>query len=313
MNRVFILADLQNAYVSMERVFRPDLEKRPVVVLSNNDGCAIARSEEAKLLGIRMGQPHYQWRVLEKKYGIAVFSANFSLYGDMSDRFIKVLRDFSPDTEPYSIDEVFQEWTPLKRIDYQEYALIVRQRILQWLGLPARVSIASTKTLAKLGQIVLKEKLHPKAQNGVFNFLALSTAELEKLLSYIPIHDVWGVGRQLTPQLEHIGIHTALDLRNSSVHEIKKRFSVVLAKTVEELQGTPCIELETLPEDKQQICCSRSFGQPLFTLEEIASALAHHVALATEKLRKQDSIASGGRLTKGKLKYAKPLELAVTV
>jgi DNA polymerase V len=293
MKRVFVLADLQNAYVSMERVFRPDLQQRPVVVLSNNDGCAIARSEEAKQLGIRMAQPYYQWRALEKKHSIAVFSANFSLYGDMSDRFIQVLREFSPDTEPYSIDEVFQEWTALKGIDYLDYALKIRQCVAQWLGLPARLSIAATKTMAKLGQYVVKEKLHSSAKDGVFNFLALSTHELDALLQKIPIQEVWGIGRKLAPKLQKMGMHTAYDLRATSVCDIKKHFGVVVARVAQELQGEPSFEIETSPEDKQQICCSRSFGKPLLTLPEIASAMAHHVAVAAAKLRKKTSLASG--------------------
>lgn len=293
MNRVFVLADLQNAYVSMERVFRPDLSNRPVVVLSNNDGCAIARSEEAKQLGIRMGQPYYQWRSLEKKHSIVVFSANFSLYGDMSDRFVQVLREFSPDTEPYSIDEVFQEWTSLKGVNYLDYAHRIRQRISQWLGLPVRLSIASTKTMAKLGQVVVKEGLHPSAKDGAFNFLALSTHELDDLLQKIAIQEVWGVGRKLAPKLEKLGIFSAYDFRAASVSDIKKYFGVVVARVAQELKGEPCIEIETSPEDKQQICCSRSFGKPLLTLPEIASAIAHHVSVAAAKLRKQESLASG--------------------
>lgn len=293
MNRVFVLADLQNAYVSMERVFRPDLLHRPVVVLSNNDGCAIARSEEAKRLGIRMGQPYYQWRSLEKRHAIAVFSANFSLYGDMSDRFVQVLRGFSPDTELYSIDEVFQEWTSLKRVDYLEYAHRIRQTVSQWLGLPVRLSIAATKTMAKLGQIVVKEKLHPLAKEGVFNFLALSPHELDGLLKKIAVQEVWGIGRKLAPKLEKLGIHTAYDLRAASVSDIRKYFGVVVARVVEELKGQPCIEVETSPEDKQQICCSRSFGKPLLTFSEMASAIAHYVSVAAAKLRKQGSFASG--------------------
>lgn len=291
MTRIFVLADLQNAYVSMERVFRPSLEGVPTVVLSNNDGCAVARSEEAKSLGVQMGQPYFQLRDLERQAGLVALSSNFPLYGDMSQRVVSLLSDYAPDTEQYSIDEVFQEWTPLPLPDRTAYAQQIRQKVRKWLGLPIRLSIAQTKTIAKLGQVVLKKRLHPAAIDGVFDFLPLPVSELEAVMAQIPVGDVWGVGRKLAPKLQGLGIQTALDLRLADAGQLQRTFSVVMARTVRELQGEVCIDLEDAPPPKQQIMCSRSFGQPVYELNDLASAVTHYAGRVAEKLRRQRAIA----------------------
>lgn len=291
MSQIFVLADLQNAYVSMERVFRPQLEGVPTIILGSNDGCAIARSEEAKALGVAMGQPYFQLRDLERKAGLVALSSNFALYGDMSQRVVSLLSEYAPKTEIYSIDEVFQTWDELPIPNRTAHAQQIRQRVKQWLGLPIRLSIAQTKTIAKLGQVALKKRLHPDAVDGVFDFLPLPLSELEAIMAQIPVGDVWGIGRQLAPKLQAIDIQTALDLRLADARKMQRIFGVVMARTVRELQGESCIELENAPQPKQQIMCSRSFGQPVFELTELTAAVAHYAGRVAEKLRKQKASA----------------------
>lgn len=281
------LVDCNNFYASCEKLFDPLLKDVPVVVLSNNDGCAVARSAEAKALGIPMGAPWFKMKDLAKKHGIVAKSSNYSLYADMSDRVVTVLRMYTPNLEVYSIDESFLDLTGFNR-DLTAYGQDIRQRVAQWIGLPVCVGIAPTKTLAKLANHIAKKRPGFK---GVCNLPALPSAEVDQIFREIEVGEVWGVGRKITARLQAMDIHTVADLRAADAQTIRTKFSVVMERTVRELQGTACMELEEAPPDKQQIISSRSFGRPITCLEEINEALASYISRACEKLRDQDSVA----------------------
>lgn len=281
------LVDCNNFYVSCERVFRPDLKNVPVVVLSNNDGCAVARSNEAKALGIRMGQPWFECRELAEQHGILALSSNYALYADMSNRVMTILSRYSPDHEVYSIDECFVDLTGTPRL--REITYEMRERVGRWTGIPVCVGVGPTKTLAKLANFVAKK--HPRSK-GVFNFNCLSIEQKTVLLSRIPVEEVWGVGRQLTKRLGVHGILTVNDLRQAHTPTLRSEFGVVIEKTQRELQETMCIALEDAPPDKQQIISSRSFGRSVTDLPVLLDALAAFIGTATSKLRAQGSHAS---------------------
>ncbi|MBN8504911.1 MAG: Y-family DNA polymerase [Burkholderiales bacterium] len=292
---MFALVDGNNFYVSVERVFRPSLIGQPVVVLSNNDGCAISRSNEAKALGVKMGQPWFQFRQLEDKAGLVALSANFALYGDMSDRVMTLLAQFAPRQEVYSIDECFLSLKGLGGCP-AAHGRQLREMVLQQTGIPCGVGIAPTKTLAKLANHVAKTAerkpgSYPQEYAQVCNLAACSPEELRAVLAATPVGDVWGVGPRITAQLEASGIRTAHDLARSDQAAIRKRFSVVLEKTVRELQGVSCLQLEEVSPNKQQIMCSRSFGQPVVELRQLEEAVATYTCRAAEKLRRQASQA----------------------
>jgi len=286
---VFALVDCNNFYASCEKLFDPTLRDRPVVVLSNNDGCVIARSKEAKDLGIPMGAPWFKIQADARRHGIVAFSSNYALYADMSNRVTEVLAGFSPNLEVYSIDESFLELSGVTRRSTHAYGQEIRQRVADWLGLAVCVGVGPTKTLAKLANHAAKKGLAGSA--GVCDFTALSENNLTTLFGRIPIDEVWGVGRKLSARLEAMGIHTVRQLRESDPKTIRNRFSVVLERTVMELRGVSCIDLEEVVPEKQQIMCSRSFGTLIYTHEELAEAVASYTARAAEKLRKQDSLA----------------------
>ncbi len=252
--RSIALIDVNNFYVSCERVFNPKLIGKPVVVLSNNDGCAVARSNEAKALGIPMGAPWFKCKDLVKQHGIFALSSNYALYADMSNRVMTILRDFSPDQEVYSIDESFLDVTAFNRRDLMDYGQQMRSRILQWTGLPVCVGIGATKTLAKLANHCAKKR--PEF-NGVCNFNTLSKDTLSQILSEIEVGEVWGVGRKLAPRLNALGIHNVLQLQQANPKRLRQQFSVVMEKTIRELNGTVCIEIEEIPPPKKQILRSR--------------------------------------------------------
>ena len=287
------LIDGNNFYCSCERVFQPWLQNRPLVVLSNNDGCAIARSDEAKALGIKMGAPWFKIRHLEEEAGLVALSANFALYGDMSDRMMTLAAGLGHNQEVYSIDESFVDLSGI-RGDLVRRARTIRQRIHQWIGIPTCIGIAPTKTLAKLANAIAKSAerkpgSYPAHHAQICHLGACTPEELQALMQATEVGDVWGVGRKIGAQLREHGIHTALDLKRMNPAAAKAGWSVVLEKTVRELNGTPCIEFEDEPPAKQQIACTRSFGQPITELHELQEAITEFACRAAEKLRKQNS------------------------
>lgn len=285
--RSIALIDCNNFYVSCERVFRPELNKKAVIVLSNNDGMAISRSNEAKALGIKMGVPFFKIRDQVREHGVHVFSSNYALYADMSNRVMSILREYSPLQEVYSIDESFLELTGFNDIDLRARAM--RERVWRDTGIPVCVGVGSSKTLSKLANFVAKR--HPKSQ-GVFDFNLLTDKQAESVFSNVPVEEVWGIGRQLTKSLDAIGIQTIQQLRTADIASLRKRFGVVMEKTVRELRGDACIELDESTPAKQQIINSRSFGQPVTEIEDLQDALAHFVSNAARKLRGQHSCAA---------------------
>ena len=286
--RSFALIDVNNFYVSCERVFNPALIGIPVVVLSNNDGCAVARSNEAKALGVPMGAPWFKFKDLAQKYGIVALSSNYGLYADMSNRVMNILREFSPDQEIYSIDESFLDLTEFQSRDLIEYGQQMRRRILKWTGLPVCVGIGSTKTLSKLANHCAKKRA---VFNGVCNFNAMSATELNELLSQIEVGEIWGVGRKLAPKLQALGYNTVLDLKRANPEALRQQFSVVMQKTIHELNGIICIEMEEIAPPKKQIVSSRSFGQAVYDYNSLAESITLYMSRAAEKLRKQQYYA----------------------
>lgn len=289
---IFALVDVNNFYVSCERAFNPKLESVPMVVLSNNDGCAVARSAEAKALGIKMGEPWHKLKDLARQHGILAYSSNYTLYGDMSQRAVDVLSAFTPHLEVYSVDESFLQIESVLKLypTATEMGQRMRQRMKQWLGLPVCVGIGPTKTLAKLANHMAKKM---NRFDGVCDLHALPRAERVELMSTIEVGEVWGVGKRNAARLNDMGIYTVLDLRNTIPAEIRKHFSVVLERTCQELRGVPCLELEDVVSDKQQIMSSKSFGQPVTEVQDLCEAISVYVERATQKLRAQKSLAGG--------------------
>ena len=288
MPRTLALIDCNNFYVSCERVFNPRLIGRPVVVLSNNDGCVVARSNEVKALGVRMGVPWFQIKDLAKKHGIIALSSNYALYADMSNRVMILLSSFSPDQEVYSIDECFLDLTGLEHLGLADYGQGFREIIQRHVDLPVCVGMATTKTLAKLANHVAKKR--PEF-NAVCDFTGLDTHGLDQLLGQIEVGEVWGVGPRISPRLQHMGIMTVLNLKNAPRGKIRQQFSVVMERTIAELNGESCIALEDVAPPKQQIMSSRSFGVPVFDLAELQQSVASYTARAAVKLRNQASLA----------------------
>ena len=286
--RTIALIDVNNFYVSCERVFNPKLVGKPVVVLSNNDGCAVARSNEVKALGVGMGAPWFKFKDLAKQHGIIALSSNYALYADMSNRVMSILREFSPEQEVYSIDESFLDVTSFKRRDLIQYGQQMRSRILQWTGLPVCVGIGSTKTLAKLANHCAKKR---SQFNGVCNLNQLSSNDVNQLLSNIAVGEVWGIGRKLAPKLNALGINSVLDLKHADGERLRQLFSVVMQKTIQELNGKVCIEMEDVAPPKKQIVSSRSFGLAVYDLASLSESVSLYVTRAAEKLRKQHSFA----------------------
>lgn len=281
------LVDVNNFYASCERVFRPDLTGRAIVVASNNDVCAVARSPEAKALGIKMGEPLFKIQPLIRKHNVFVCSSNYTLYADMSQRVMTILGKFSPAIEIYSIDESFLDLTEfVAHYDLVDYGASIRAAVQQQTGLTVCVGIAPTKTLAKLANYGAKKY---KATCGVVNLM--DHARQRKLMSITPVEEVWGVGRRLTARLQTLGITTALQLADADPKYLRQHFSVVLERTAQELNGTPCLELEEVPATKKQIVCSRSFGQRITDIQTLSQAVAEFTTRAAEKLRKEQQAA----------------------
>ena len=292
---MFALVDGNNFYVSCERVFRPSLNGRPVVVLSNNDGCCVARSNEAKALGIKMGAPWFEVRHMEATEGLVGLSANFALYGDMSDRMMSLAAGLGPTQEIYSIDESFIGLHGV-RGDLVKRGHAIRARILQWTGIPCGIGMGSTKTLAKLANHTAKTAernpgSYPAELAQVCNLAALPAQDLDDVLRLTLVDEVWGVGRKIAAQLHEGGVHTVLDLVRMDAATVRRRWSVVLERTVRELQGMPCIELDAMGAPRKEIACTRSFGRSVTDLEPLAEAVTEFASRAAEKLRKQGSVA----------------------
>ncbi|ENM4394554.1 Y-family DNA polymerase [Salmonella enterica] len=280
---MYALADVNSFYASCEKVFRPDLRNKPVVVLSNNDGCVIARSPEAKRLGIKMGVPWFQLKMTQFPEPVITFSSNYELYASMSNRVMSHLEELAPRVEQYSIDEMFLDVSGIDScIDFEDFGRQLREHVRNGTGLTIGVGMGPTKTLAKSAQWASKE--WPQF-GGV---LALTTGNprgTEKLLSLQPVEEIWGVGRRISRKLSTMGITTALQLARANPAFIRKNFNVVLERTVRELNGVSCISLEEAPSPKQQIICSRSFGERVTTYEALRQAICQHAERAAEKLR----------------------------
>ncbi|WP_049009928.1 Y-family DNA polymerase [Klebsiella variicola] len=278
---MFALCDVNSFYASCETVFRPDLKGRPVVVLSNNDGCVIARSPEAKPF-VKMGEPYFKQKDMFRRHGIIAFSSNYELYADMSNRVMTTLEELSPRCEIYSIDEAFCDLTGVRNCrDLTDFGREIRETVLRRTHLTVGVGIAQTKTLAKLANHAAKQ--WQRQTGGVVD---LSNLERQrKLMSLLPVNEVWGVGRRISKKLEAMGIKTVLQLADTDIRFIRKHFNVVLERTVRELRGEPCLGLEEFAPVKQEIVCSRSFGGRITEYLEMRQAICSYASRAAEKLR----------------------------
>lgn len=291
---MFALIDGNNFYASCERVFQPKLRGKPLVVLSNNDGCAIARSDEAKALGVKMGQPIHDIPPAIRRQ-LAIRSANFTLYGDMSARVSDILREAAPRIEVYSIDESFLDLTGIG--EREAFARELRDRVHRWTGIPNCVGIGATKTLAKLGNHVAKTAVrkpgsYPAQLGGMADLAALSPQALAKVLAATPVGELWGVGSRWSARLRESGIETALQLRDAPRDLVLQRFGVVLSRTQRELVGDPCLVLDEVEPDRQQIMVSRSFGERVEDHQLISEAFATFAVRACEKLRARGLVTS---------------------
>ncbi|EAM2932063.1 Y-family DNA polymerase [Salmonella enterica] len=280
---MYALADVNSFYASCEKVFRPDLRNKPVVVLSNNDGCVIARSPEAKRLGIKMGVPWFQLKMTQFPEPVITFSSNYELYASMSNRVMSHLEELAPRVEQYSIDEMFLDMSGIDScIDFEDFGRQLREHVRNGTGLTIGVGMGPTKTLAKSAQWASKE--WPQF-GGVLALTTGNPRRTEKLLSLQPVEEIWGVGGRISRKLSTMGITTALQLARANPAFIRKNFNVVLERTIRELNGVSCISLEEAPSPKQQIICSRSFGERVTTYEALRQAICQHAERAAEKLR----------------------------
>lgn len=317
MNHRIALVDANNFYVSCERVFNPALEGRPVVVLSNNDGCVVSRSNEAKALGVRMGVPFFEVRALTGSRGLVWLSSNYALYGDISARMMELLGEFAPQREVYSIDECFLDFSGVTT-DSSKLGSAIRNHILRCLGLPTCVGFGASKTLAKLANHVAKTRCE---YNGVFDWEALPPVQADAVMGGVDIGEVWGVGRRLAPELAAMGLHSALDLKRAPPKLIRRRHSVILERTVAELNGVPCIGLEESAVREGQVIATRSFGRPVTALAELREAVSSYVIRAAERLRAQRCACSrvvvfidtGKYLQHGSERYRRSAEVPLTV
>lgn len=287
--KIVALVDCNNFYVSCERVFHAALQKKPVVVLSNNDGCIVARSNEAKKLGIKMGQPLFQCQAIIKKHNVQVFSSNYSLYADMSARVMKVLSQFSSQLETYSIDEAFLDLTDCSHENLTELGHEIRASVLQRTGIPVSVGIAPTKSLAKIATETAKKQT---SSDGVVNLCSLNEQDIDAYLAAIAVEDVWGIGRKYALFLTNYGITTARDLKYADAKWVRRHLTIVGERIVFELRGTACLPIESEPKSKKGIMCSKTFGREITGFQELQEAIATYTARAAEKLRSQETQAT---------------------
>ncbi|WP_262094538.1 Y-family DNA polymerase [Acinetobacter baumannii] len=284
-NKVFFLIDVNNMYVSCERVFDPSLNDKPVIVLSNNDGCAVARSNEAKTLNIKMGVPLFQIKDIVQQHNVIVLSSNYAMYAEMSRRFHTILASYvtAEEVEPYSIDECFVDFTAYeKNFDLEKVGQQMRQQIWKWLGLPVCVGIGRSKTEAKIANHIAKKN---PGFNSVCDLVSMDPCNKEYYFSLIDVSEVWGVGRKHSKKLQSMGINTVLDLACAEPREMQKKFSIVMARTIYELQGISCIEIEHTPPSKKQIVASRSFGGRVTELTDLKEAISMYAQDACKRLR----------------------------
>ncbi len=278
------LVDCNNFYASCERVFQPKLENKPIVVLSNNDGCVIARSNEAKALGIKMGAPAFKMRPIFDYHNVYVFSSNFALYGDLSNRVMQILSQESPAIEIYSIDEAFLDLKGIKKLN--KFSVDLRKKVGQWTGIPVSVGIAPTKTLAKVANRIAKKY----KKDGVF--LMKEPATITRVLKHVAVDELWGIGRKYSKFLSQRGFQTAYDLVNASESWVRNNMTVNGLRMIKELKGIPCLSLEYETQRKKNICTSRSFGMDVKTLYELEEAVASYASTCAMKLRKEKSLTS---------------------
>ncbi|EQA4397057.1 Y-family DNA polymerase [Acinetobacter baumannii] len=284
-NKVFFLIDVNNMYVSCERVFASSLNDKPVIVLSNNDGCAVARSNESKALNIKMGVPLFQIKDIVQQHNVIVLSSNYAMYAEMSRRFHTILASYvtAEEVEPYSIDECFVDFTAYeKNFDLEKVGQQMRQQIWKWLGLPVCVGIGRSKTEAKIANHIAKK--NPRF-NSVCDLVNMDPCNKEYYFAQIDVSDVWGVGRKHSKKLQAMGINTVLDLACAEPREMQKKFSIVMARTIYELQGISCIEIEHTPPSKKQIVASRSFGGRVTELTDLKEAISMYAQDACKRLR----------------------------
>ncbi len=278
------LVDCNSFYVSCERLFNPKIRKKPVVVLSNNDGCIVSRSNEAKTLGIKMGEPYFKAKDIILKNNVHVFSSNYSLYGDLSRRVMRTLRRFNSDIEIYSIDEAFIDLSNFPDNEVERVAQEIRKTVLQWTGIPTSIGIAKTKTLSKVANYIAKKK-----KSGVTNFIGIEN--IDPLLEKVDINDVWGVGKQLTKFYHKNGIYNAKQLKNKSNTWIKKSSNVLGSRTAMELRGISCIDIEKTKSKRKSCVVSRSFGERIEKYQELKEAVAGYCLNASEKIRSESLVA----------------------
>lgn len=283
---MFALADCNNFYASCQRVFQPKLEGKPIVVLSNNDGCVIARSNDAKALGIAMGAPYFQIEKFAKQNGVVVFSSNYGLYGDMSQRVMQVLANFAPAYEIYSIDECFLDLSGMPA-DLTAYGLSICRTVRRWTGIPISIGIAPTKTLAKIANRLAKKGA--SVDGPVLDWRKVVAPEA--VLAALPVEDVWGISSRWSAKLRKIGIEHAQALREADPKRLRQHFGVVMERIGWELRGVSCIPLESAPPPRQQIMTSRSFGEKLIALDDLRAAVTVFAARSAEKLRAQNLCA----------------------
>jgi len=278
------LIDCNSFYVSCERLFNPKIRKKPVVVLSNNDGCIISRSNEAKLLGIKMGEPYFKAKDIINRNNVQVFSSNYSLYGDLSRRVMRTLKRFNSDIEVYSIDEAFMDLSNFPDKEVEKVGKEIRNTVLQWTGIPTSIGVAKTKTLSKVANHIAKKKL-----SGVTSLIGIEN--IDPILEKIDINDIWGVGRQLTKFYQKHGIYNAKQLKNKSNTWIKKSSNVLSSRTAMELRGISCIGLETTTSKRKSCVVSRSFGKRIENFQELKEAVASYCLNASEKIRSESLVA----------------------
>nr|WP_238718336.1 Y-family DNA polymerase [Petrachloros mirabilis] len=297
-SRIFALCDCNSFYASCEQVFAPGLSGQPVVVLSNNDGCVVARSTAAKGLGIGMGVPYFQIRDLVQEHQVKVFSSNYELYGDMSQRVMEILSQFAPAVETYSIDEAFLDFSGWRWEQSEALGHQLRQIVKQWTGIPVSIGIAPTKTLAKVANRVAKG-----STGGVY---ALKEEAIAQLLATLSVDEVWGIGRHHAKSLQAQGVTTALELQQVQPQWVRQKYNVVMERLVWELRGVSCLPLELSPGSRHSITVSRSFGRPVTTCAELGAAIATYTSRAAEKLRQQQLSAGAMQVFVSTGRFATP-------